>query len=397
MARVRARRQPGRPPTPAARHLERSFFGYGRTGTLSQTTIASLAFAPIDVALVESFGISTGRVDVARNVVVTVRLRDSTVGWGEAAPFTAVNGETREHVLAALPDAAACLVGRDASRWRAALDAAAEALPAESPSARCAVETALLDALTRHWGISLWTLFGGAERSLESDITLVTGTLESTRDAAVRATRMGFRTLKIKIGGTSVRDDAERLRVVAAAAPDARWVLDANGAMTVDAVASLIEAIGECAGRISLLEQPTPAEDLDGLRAIRERTRIAVAADESARTAADVVRLADARAIDVVNLKITKSGVVETLRMAEAAKAHGLGLMIGGMVETTIAMTTSACLAGGLGGFAYVDLDTPLFMKDPPTKGGAAGQGPRIDLGSVRVGHGVRFAERADR
>jgi L-alanine-DL-glutamate epimerase-like enolase superfamily enzyme len=95
-----------------------------------------------------------------------------------------------------------------------------------------------------------------------------------------------------------------------------------------------------------------------------------VSADESAKSAADVMANARRGAAGAVNLKITKSGVTEALAMWHVAQAAGLELMIGGMVEAELAMTFSAHLAAGLGGFAFVDLDTPLFLRETPFRGG---------------------------
>jgi L-Ala-D/L-Glu epimerase len=67
--------------------------------------------------------------------------------------------------------------------------------------------------------------------------------------------------------------------------------------------------------------------------------------------------------------------------------------MIGGMVESTLAMTASASLAAGLGGFEFVDLDTPLFMRDAPTRGGFRQSGPELELAHISAGHGVDCAE----
>jgi L-alanine-DL-glutamate epimerase-like enolase superfamily enzyme len=138
-----------------------------------------------------------------------------------------------------------------------------------------------------------------------------------------------------------------------------------------------------------LFEQPTRADDWDGLRSVRERGRVRVAADESARSAADVARLAALGAVDVINIKIMKCALVEAWDMALATRALGLGLMVGGMVETELAMTTSACLSGGVGGFEFVDLDTPLFMAERPLRGGFQQDGPRLALDAIERGHGV--------
>ena len=83
-----------------------------------------------------------------------------------------------------------------------------------------------------------------------------------------------------------------------------------------------------------------------------------------------------------MNLKITKSGVLETLLMWNVAEAAGLERMIGGMVEAELAMTFSAQMASGLGGFAFVDLDTPLFLRESPFEGGLSLEGPHIRLPS---------------
>jgi L-alanine-DL-glutamate epimerase-like enolase superfamily enzyme len=75
--------------------------------------------------------------------------------------------------------------------------------------------------------------------------------------------------------------------------------------------------------------------------------------------------------------------------MAAAARALGLGLMIGAMVESPLAIATSASLAAGQGGFSFVDLDTHLFMRDIPLSGGFVQSGPLLDLSGIAAGHGV--------
>jgi L-alanine-DL-glutamate epimerase-like enolase superfamily enzyme len=94
----------------------------------------------------------------------------------------------------------------------------------------------------------------------------------------------------------------------------------------------------------------------------------------------------------VINVKITKCGIAEALDMVAAARTLGLGLMIGGMVETELAMTASACLAAGLGGFSAVDLDTPRFLRDSPFTNRGSAWGPRIRVDAIAAGHGVTRA-----
>lgn len=352
--------------------------------------LTDLQLRPLDLELNEPFGIAGGAQEVALNLLVELGFDDGSTGLGEAAPFPAVNGETREDAQAALETARASLLGLELLPWRRSAATAAERLLA-APSALCAFETAWLDALTRHLGISLFTFFGGAEPELLTDITLTTGTPEHTERQATSAAERGFRTLKLKVGGAPLRHDLERLQRAADAAPEASFVLDANGSMTSEEAIRMVRALSEpLRERLLLFEQPTAADDLVGLFKMRQ-AGIKVAADESARSLADLERIIDMGAADVLNVKIMKTGVVTALDMAIGARVAGMGLMIGGMVESRLAMSASACLAGGIGGFSFVDLDTPLFLKADPFRGGFADDWPKLGLAGIERGHGVLY------
>jgi L-Ala-D/L-Glu epimerase len=359
-----------------------------RRGVISITDVTT---QPLDIELSEPFGIATGAQHLAQNALVTVTLSDGTIGIGEAAPFPAVNGETQSAVLSALSEARPALLGLDAQRFRVASSVAREALP-DVPTARAAFESALLDAFCRRAQLSMWSFFGGAEPALESDITITTGSPDDAEAAALRAAAAGFRTLKVKVGGAAFDHDRARLLAIAAAAPAATLVLDANASLSAEAALELLSALGSARARVALFEQPCGAFDLDGLRRVREHAKTRVAADESACSASDVVTLVRERAVDVINIKTMKSGLVEALDMIAVARAAKLGLMIGGMVESKLAMTVSACLAAGLGDFEFVDLDTPWFLRNAPLTGGWAESGPRksiLRVDQIRLGHGV--------
>ena len=345
---------------------------------------------PLDIELSEPFGIATGAQLVAQNVLLTVTLSDGTVGLGEAAPFPAVNGETQSAVLAALAEARPALLGLDAARFRGAAAVAREALP-DVPTARAAFEGAFLDAFCRRAALSMWSFFGGAEPMLLSDITITTGSPAAAEAAARHAVANGFRTLKVKVGGASFEHDRARLTAIAEAAPSAELVLDANASLSAEAALELLGALGAARRRVTLFEQPCGKFDFDGLRRVRELAGTRVAADESACSASDVLRLIAERAVDVINIKTMKSGVVEAMSMIAVARAAGLGLMIGGMVESKLSMTISACLAAGSGGFQFVDLDTPWFLKNAPLNGGWEERGAALQVGDIALGHGVKL------
>lgn len=352
------------------------------------TTIRALTIEPLDIALHEPFGIASGAQDLARNLLVTVELADGTRGYGEAAPFPAFNGETQASAQAALEGARTTVEGADAREWRR-IAAALRSAIGPVGSARCALETAILDALTRHARIPLWAFFGGVSTTLETDMTITTGALEQAAQAARDILDRGIRVIKIKVGSGDLALDLERVTAIHVAAPDAPLLLDGNSGFTADAALQLLANLHGRGITPALFEQPVRRDDLEGMRQVAQWGAVPVAADESVADAVDALHLMQERAAQVINIKLMKSGIVEALDIAALCRTAYLRLMIGGMVESILAMTTSACFAAGLGGFDYVDLDTPLFMAENPFEGGFIYTGGRIDLGHIQAGHGV--------
>ncbi len=357
---------------------------------LQPTSIRSVRAVAMDIPLLAPFGISKGALETAANVLVTVELSDGTLGYGEAAPFPAYNGETQTGALGLLAHAGNWLPGRDAREWRA-LSAelrSAGGTPRGSPV--CALETALLDAVTRRDGVSLWRHFGGAGTELETDMTVTTGTPDEARAAAGLIRMRGIRVIKAKVGGPGGPDaDLARISAILEAAPGSPLVLDGNAAISRAAASQLVRGLRALGISPLLLEQWLPKGDLAGMRALHEETGWTVAADESVSTAADARLVAREQAAQVINIKLMKAGISEALDVASVAREAGIGLMIGGNVESILAMTASACFAAGLGGFAHADLDTPLFLAENPFEGGFTLEGSRISVAHIEAGHGV--------
>ena len=354
------------------------------------TRIRRLDFVPLDLPLHAPFGISGGAQAVANNVLVTVELADGTRGQGEAAPLPPYNGETQAGALAALQAARGWLPGRDVSDWRLLAAELRERGGAACGSAQCALETAVLDALTRHAGVPLWKFFGGAGTELETDMTVTTGSVADAAAAAQAIRSRGIRMIKVKIGGAGgAAHDLARLVAVREAAPGAPLILDGNAGLTRAVAAELVRGLKAHGIAPALLEQWLAKDDLAGLRLLGAESGWLVAADESVTTAADAQRVAQARAAQVINIKLMKAGVAVALDIVNVARAGGLGLMIGGNVESILAMTVSACFAAGLGGFRFADLDTPLLLATNPFAGGYALEGGRISVAHLTAGHGV--------
>jgi L-alanine-DL-glutamate epimerase-like enolase superfamily enzyme len=249
---------------------------------------------------------------------------------------------------------------------------------------------ALLDALTQREGVPLWQFFGGAGTELETDMTVTTGSAEEAAAAARDIRARGIRMIKVKVGGAKgAPHDLARIAAIHEAAPEAPLVLDGNAGVSREAARELVAGLKRLRIAPALLEQWLAKSDLDGLRALREESGWLVAADEAVTTRADAERVAAAGAADVINIKLMKAGIAAALEIVAVAQSAGLGLMIGGNVESILAMTASACFAAGQGGFRFADLDTPLFLAENPFAGGFTLDGGRISVAAIRAGHGV--------
>jgi L-Ala-D/L-Glu epimerase len=352
------------------------------------TTIRTLSVETLDIPLFVPFGISGGAQDLARNLLVAVELADGTRGYGEAAPFQAYNGETQDAARAAVDAARASVEGADAREWRRLAGAVREAIGPVG-SAQCAIETAVLDALTRQAGLPLWAFFGGASTSLETDMTITTGSVDQAFTDTQAILDRGIRAIKIKVGSGDLTLDLDRVAAVAAVAPDAPLILDGNAGFSADDALQLLATLYDRGVRVGLLEQPVARDDWYGLQQVAHWGGVPVAADETAADVASVLRIVQERAAQVINIKLMKCGICEALDIAALCRAARLRLMIGGNIESILAMTTSACFAAGQGGFSYVDLDTPLFMAENPFDGGMTYQGGMIHLDQIAAGHGV--------
>jgi L-alanine-DL-glutamate epimerase-like enolase superfamily enzyme len=361
------------------------------------TSIARVEVVPVDLPLAEPFAIAGGAQHVCDIALCRVTLGDGSVGHGEAAPFRAVSGETRDRSLATMRDLARDLVGRDAREHARISGELAERAMAE-PAARAGLEMAIVDALARSFAAPIWALYGGAgPRSFATDITITAGGVDHAASAARTAHERGFTTLKVKIGAADPGVDVERVCRVADAAPGAAIVLDANEALDAKGAIQLLATLATRGVSVAAFEQPVPAADLDGLAEVtRAAGKTRVLADESARSARDVARIVRTGAAHGINVKITKCGVAESVSMWIAARAAGLDVMIGGMVETDLAMGFSAQLVRGIGGVTFADLDTPFFLGAPLTQGGITFTRPLLEVpdgpGSGATIAGERFA-----
>jgi L-alanine-DL-glutamate epimerase-like enolase superfamily enzyme len=354
---------------------------------MSRTTIQSITVEPLNIPLLESFSISTGTTSDARNVLITITLEDGSRGYGECAPFSPSTGETQETALSAAQGCAELIKGRDAANWRS-LSRLIRSIYFSQGTAIAGIEMALLDALTRSYGIPLYVFFGGASTSVETDMSIPMVTPERGYDLAKATVARGISSIKIKVGG-DLRDDVARVEAIREGAPNAGLMLDANQGYTANEALICLEALDNRDIRPMLMEQPVHKDDYEGLRYVTQHTTVPIAADESAYSAANVAHLIEMGAVNVVNIKLMKSGFVEALDIAAVCRARHTQLMIGAMMESRLAIAAAAHFVAGLGGFRFVDLDTPMLLAEDPFTGGYEQSGGVYDLSGVERGLGI--------
>ncbi|KAJ3694450.1 hypothetical protein LUZ60_009930 [Juncus effusus] len=332
---------------------------------------------PLDVPLISPFTIASSKLDKVTNVAIRVELRNGNVGWGEAPVLPSVTAEDQKGALKAASEACDLLVRSSPLSLGAVLSEINRVLPGHDfASVKAGVEMALIDAAANSIRIPLWRLFGGESNSITTDITIPIVSPNEAAELAAKYRKQGFNTLKLKVG-KDLNSDIEVLKSIRLVHPNCSFILDANEGYTADQAIQVLDKLHEMGVTPVLFEQPVHRSDWPGLRrvskAAKEKYGVAVAADESCRSLEEARRIVEEEAAHVINIKLAKLGVGGSLEIADVARKAGFGLMIGGMVETRLAMGFAAHFAAGLGCFSFVDLDTPLLLAEDPVFGGYEG------------------------
>ncbi|EFH85789.1 dipeptide epimerase [Ktedonobacter racemifer] len=353
-----------------------------------RTTITAVKVEPLNIPLRETFTVTTGSVSEARNVLITIELADGSIGYGECSPFAPSTGESQETALAAAWACVPWLEGQDASRWRP-LSKHIKHNYYHQNTVRTGIEMALLDALTRSYGIPLYVFLGNASTTVETDMSIPLTSPEHSYELAQQIATRGVKYIKIKVG-VDMQEDIARIEAIHRAAPTLALTLDANQGYTPDEALSCLRQLEARRIYPILLEQPVYKDDFEGLRYVTQHTSVPVAADESAASLADVERLVAMKAVNVVNIKLMKCGIVEALDIAALCRATSTQLMIGSMIESRLGTSASAHFVAGLGGFRFIDLDVPLLLAEDPFTGGyVEQQGGIYDVSGIESGLGI--------
>ena len=330
--------------------------------------IINVELVPMKIALRMPYRAAAHEAEVESIDCVFVRIdtREGRVAWGCAAFDPALTGETLPQVLDA------CRACADRARDLNPLNtefalAALEPLTEDTPSARCAFDIAFYDLLGLAAGLPLHRLLGGYRYRIQTSITLSLAPEKETVELARNRARQGFRILKLK-GGLDPQQDVHRVKAVRRALPHLMLRLDADQGYTIQQALEVAQALES---ELEMLEQPTPAGDLDGLAEVTRRSPVPILADESVTGPASALEIATRRAADGLSVKLTTCGGLHCARQADAiARAARLATMVGCINEPALLIAAGLGLALSSPNVQYCDLDGHFDLVDDPTRPG---------------------------
>jgi L-alanine-DL-glutamate epimerase-like enolase superfamily enzyme len=322
-----------------------------------------LSHQTIELNPTHPFVIARGGYSHHRNVIVRLTDADGLEGYGEAAP-NRYYGESVSTVIAALGQFKPVLERADPFSLES-IEAHLNRVLRGNASAKSAVSSALHDLVGKRLGLPVFRLWGlDAATTPQSSFTIAIAENHELERRVAEARE--YPILKIKLGTDR---DTEIVRIIRNAAPEKRLRVDANAAWTAKHAVRMSDFLAEQG--VEMLEQPVAANDIEGLRFVRKRSKLPVFADESCLVATDVAKLAGA--VDGINIKLAKCGSLrEALRMVHAARALDMQVMAGCMIESSLGISAIAQISPLLD---YADFDGAALLSSDPFCGASIAGG----------------------
>lgn len=312
------------------------------------------------------FTIATGTMHFAQNIYLQIQTREGIMGVGECSTFPMIVGETQATAYEMAKALAPLWIGKSALDIPARLQEL-HWFTAKNSTIKSAFDMALYDIAARQANLPLYQFLGGKEpREMETDLTIGIGSPEEMAQKAVEFVQSGVRILKIKLGKEVETDIARVAAIREAVGPSIQLRIDANqGWSPQDALRALI---GLAPFQIQFCEQPMRAHFDPLLPALKAQSPIPIMADESVFDHYDSIRLIDAGSCQFVNIKFAKSGgIQEALLIDEACGERNTPCMMGGMLESRLALSAFAHFATARPNIRFFDMDTCMIghLKDP--------------------------------
>ncbi len=327
--------------------------------------IASIEVIPVDLDLRLPYQTAyhAEAIESISAVFIRVETKQGQEAWGCAAFDPAITGETRETVVNACQSCAQRARDLNPLNTEFALDELSD-LTKETPSALCAFDLAFHDLLGLAADMPLHRLLGGYRRRIQTSITISIADVHTSVALARQRATQGFRILKVK-GGRNPEQDVRRVRAIKAALPRLTLRLDADQGYTVQQALDVARALE---GKLEMLEQPTTADDLDGLRQVTRQSPIPILADESVSQPPSALEVAKLRAADGMSVKLTACGGLRCARQIDTiARVAQMNTMVSCVNQPALLTAAGLSFALSSRNVEYGDLDGHFDLIDDPT------------------------------
>lgn len=339
----------------------------------TQLTITGVAIYRFSIPMVP-FTIATGTMDHAQNTFIRVHTDAGFYGVGECSAFPMIVGETQDTCLIMAREFARLWKGKDALDIEARLKQLND-FTAGNTTIKSAFDMALYDIAAKNAGLPLYKFLGGEKREVESDITIGIAGPEEMAQKAVEFKNSGAHILKVKLGKVA-ETDVERIKHIRnAVGNDMKIRIDANQGWNFDEAVYALKALGDY--DIQFCEQPMRTWYDDKLPELMQLSPVKIMGDESIYNHHDARRQINSGSCDYINIKMAKSGgIFEAKKIHDLAAKHGVACMMGGMLESRIALSSKLHFVYASPNIHFYDMDTCMLgHKEDPCVGGVTYKG----------------------
>ncbi len=343
--------------------------------------ITDIEAGEIFIPLRKPFKTALRTVENVEDILVRVTTDTGAVGYGEAPPTAVITGDTKGSIRCAVEDfIRPALLGMDIEDLDGVMTRLHGAI-VKNTSAKAAVDMAVYDLYARRFDAPLYKLLGGGSDTVETDITISVNPVPKMIEDSLEAVREGYNILKVKVGKEGLADVSRIAGIRKAVGSGVRIRVDANQGWTAREAVRIITAMEDKGLNIELVEQPVPAHDLDGMRAVTRAVGTPILADESVFSPQDANEIIRTRAADLINIKLMKTGGIwQALKICALAEMYGVECMMGCMLESKLAVSAAAHLAAAKNIITRADLDGPSLCRIDPYTGG-----PVYDRGLIHM------------
>ncbi len=306
------------------------------------------------------FTIATGTMHYAQNIFIRIYTDEDLTGVGECSAFPMITGETQATCFAMAKDFALLWKDKDALAIEVRMDEL-HAFAVHNNTAKSAFDMALHDINAQHAALPLYKFLGGTnKKQLLTDVTVGINKPAQMAAAAKRFVEQGVSILKIKLG-KNVQHDINAINLIAGKVGDTiKLRVDANQGWSYDEAVHVLTALKDF--NIEFCEQPMRSYNDHLLPMLKQTSPVKIMADESVFDHHDAVRLIEADACDYVNIKFAKSGgILEAKKINIVCEKANIKCMMGGMLESRVALTAFAHFATAFDNIYFYDMDTCML------------------------------------